>query len=231
MAGRRARGHKGTMPRGGKALQAWRHIGNNPKKVRCSRHLERASALQMTLYRVGHRRTRCKSTAYLGECAGNAFPVIKQRIRKLQQAGSHHTAQSLAYAVEAEMAARRVARESRFPKTEGLANRDAHKAARQDELRPAYQKAYDRLRYVRRVGLPEVFAQLCAQRLLTQAWSVLLDMPPPAGGGETCLPTIVADTQVLLSFSHFAESCNSKKPARTGSRRKRRLPASSRSPA
>ena len=108
------------------------------------------------------------------------------------------------------MAARRVARESRFPKTEGLANRDAHKAARLDELRPAYQKAYDRLRYVRRVGLPEVFAQLCAQRLLTQAWGVLLDMPPPAGGGVTSLPTIVADTQALFSFSHFAESWSSK---------------------
>ena len=85
--------------------------------VRCSRHLERASALQMTLCRVGHRRASCKRAAYLGECAGSAFPVIKQRIRKLQQAGKRHEAQALAYAVEAEMAARRVARESRFPKT------------------------------------------------------------------------------------------------------------------
>ena len=137
--------------------------------------------------------------------------VIKQRIRKLQQAGKRHEAQALAYAVEAEMAARRVARESRFPKSDGLVNRDAHKAARLDELRPAFKKAYDRLRYVRRVGLPEVFAQLCAQRLLTQAWGVLLEMPPPAGGGVTRLPTIVADAQVLLPFRHFAESCNSQR--------------------
>ena len=157
------------MPRGGKTLQAQAPYTSRTNEGEMLARSERASALQATLCRVGHRRTRCKSAAYLGECAGNAFPVIKQRIRKLQQAGSHHEAQSLAYAVEAEMAARRVARESRFPKTEGLANRDAHKAARLDELRPAYQKAYDRLRYVRRVGLPEVFAQLCIQRLLTQA--------------------------------------------------------------
>ena len=191
------------MPRGGKTLQARAPYTSRTNEGEMLARSERASALQATLCRVGHRRTRCKSAAYLGEYAGNAFPVIKQRIRKLQQSGKHHKAQALAYAVEAEMAARRMARETRFPKTEGLAIRDARKASRMDELRPVYQKAYDRLRYVRRVGLPEVFAQLCVQRLLTQAWKVLLDMPPPAGGGVMCLPTIVADTQIL--FVNFAD--------------------------
>ena len=134
--------------------------------------------------RVGHRRTRCKSQAYLGELAGRAFPVVKCRLRKLQEAGKHHRAAALAYAVEAEMGARRVARETRFPKTEALAKRDAYKAARLDQLRPAYQKAYDRLRYVHRTGKPEDFARLCVQRLLAQAWGVLLDMPAPLAGGD-----------------------------------------------
>ena len=75
------------MPRGSKLCRRGRHIRNEPMKVKCSRYLERASALQATLCRVGHRRTRCKSAAYLGERAGLAFPVIKQRIRKLRQAG------------------------------------------------------------------------------------------------------------------------------------------------
>ena len=100
------------------------------------------------------------------------------------EAGKHHRAQALAYAVKAEMGARRVARETRFPKTEALAQRDADKAARLDRLRPAFQKACDRLRYVRRTGQPEDFARLCAQRLLAQAWGVLLEMPAPLVGGD-----------------------------------------------
>ena len=145
---------------------------------------ERARAHEDAVRRVGHRRRRCKGPAYLGELAGKAFPVIQCRIRRLQDAGNHHRAQALAYAVEAEIAARRLARETSFPKTEGLAKRDAGKAARLDQLRPAFQKAYDRLRYVHRTGKPQDFARLCVQRLLTQAWCVLLDMPAPLAGGD-----------------------------------------------
>ena len=147
--------------------------------------LQRDRAHKDTVRRVGHRRTRCQRQAYLGELAGRAFPVIKCRLRELQGAGKHRRAAALAYAVEAEMGARRVARETRFPKTEALAKRDAHKAARLDRLRPAFQKAYDRLRYVRRTGRPEDFARLCVQRLLAQAWGVLLAMPAPLEGGDT----------------------------------------------
>ena len=146
--------------------------------------LQRDRAHGDTVRRVGHRRTRCKGAAYLGELAGRAFPVLKCRLRKLQEAGNHHRAQAIAYAVEAEMCARRVARENRFPKTEGLAKRDACKAARLDQLRPAFQKAYDRLRYVRRAGKPQDFARLCVQRLLNQAWGILLDMPALLVGGD-----------------------------------------------
>ena len=85
--------------------------------------LQRDRAHEDTVRRVGHRRTRCKSQAYLGELAGRAFPVVKRRLQKLQKTGKHHRAAALAYAVEAEMCARRVARETRFPKTEGLARR------------------------------------------------------------------------------------------------------------
>ncbi len=153
------------------------------------RRREHARVHKDTVRRVGHRRTRCKGFAYLGELAGKAFPVIRRRIRDLQEAGQRYKAQALTYAVEAEVAARRMARETRFPKTEGLAKRDAHKAARLDELRPAYQKAYDRLRYVRRTGKPEDFARMCVQRLLAKAWGVLLEMPAlPAEGDGVALP-------------------------------------------
>jgi curved DNA-binding protein CbpA len=158
--------------------------------------LQRAHAHEETVRRVGHRRTRCKGPAYLGELAGKAFPVIKHRINKLQQAGKRREAQALAYAVEAEMTARRVARETRFPKTEGLAKRDAQKAARLDELRVLYQKAYDRLRYVRRAWQPEDFARLCVQRLLDQAWGALLDMPAPLVGEDEAIA--MADWQDFL---------------------------------
>jgi len=153
---------------------------------------ERDRAHGDTVRRVGHRRTRCKGAAYLGELAGRAFPVLKCRLRRLQEAGNHHRAQAIAYAVEAEMCARRIARENRFPKTEGLAKRDACKAARLDQLRPAFQKAYDRLRYVRRMGKPQDFARLCVQRLLNQAWGILLDMPATLVGGDAIA---VADWQ------------------------------------
>ena len=153
------------------------------------RRRERARAHEDTVRCVGHRRTRCKGPAYLGELAGRAFPVIKCRIRKLQDTGNHHRAQALAYAVEAHVAARRVARETSFRKTEGLVKRDAQKAARLDELRPLYQKAYDRLRYVRRTGKPEDFARLCVQRLLAQAWGALLEMPAPLVGGDAIVMT------------------------------------------
>ena len=153
---------------------------------------ERARAHEDTVRRVGHRRTRCKGPAYLGELAGKAFLAIRRRIRKLQETGKHHRAQALAYAVEAEIAARRLARETSFPKTKGLSKRDAHKAARLDELRPLYQKAYDRLRNVRRTGKPEDFARLCLQRLLAQAWGALLDMPAPLVGDEAI---VMADWQ------------------------------------
>ena len=146
--------------------------------------LQRDRAHKDTVRRVGHRRTRCKRQAYLGELAARAFPVIKRRLRELQGAGRHRRAAALAYAVEAEMGARRVARETRFPKTEALAKRDANKAARLDRLRPAFQKAYGRLRYVRRTGRPGDFARLCVQRLLAQAWGVLLEIPAPLEGGD-----------------------------------------------
>ena len=73
-----------------------------------------------------------------------------------------------------------------------MARRDADKAARLDELRPAFQKAYDRLRYVRRAGQPEDFARLCVQRLLAQAWGALLEMPAPLVGGDAI---VMADWQ------------------------------------
>ena len=77
---------------------------------------ERARAHEDTVRRVGHRRTRCKGPAYLGELAGKAFLAIRRRIRKLQETGKHHRAQALAYAVEAEIAARRLARRPVSPR-------------------------------------------------------------------------------------------------------------------
>ena len=139
--------------------------------------IDRNRAHKDTVRQVGWRRTRCKGPAYLGELAGKAFPVIKRRMHKLQQTGKQTAAQALAFAVESEIIARRVARENSFPKTENLATRDADKAMRLCRLRPLHQKAYDRLRYVRRAGLPEHFARLCVNRILGHAWTLLLEMP------------------------------------------------------
>ena len=154
--------------------------------------IQRDRAHEDTVRLVGHRRTRCKSQAYLGKLAGKAFPMVQYRLRRLQEAGKHQRAAALAYAVEAEMCARRVARENRFPKTEGLTKRDACKAARLDQLRPAYQKAYDRMRYVHRTGKPQDFARLCVQRLLNQAWGILLEIPAPLDRGDAI---VMADWQ------------------------------------
>ena len=149
------------------------------KRLLEKERIERNRAHKDTVRQVGWRRTRCKGPAYLGELAGKAFPVIKRRMQKLQQTGKQTAAQALAFAVESEIIARRIARESSFPKTEHLATRDSSKAMRLCKLQPLYQKAYDRLRYVRRAGLPDHFARLCVNRLLHQAWAVMLEMPTP----------------------------------------------------
>ena len=116
------------------------------KRLLEKERIERNRAHKDTVRQVGWRRTRCKGPAYLGELAGKAFPVIKRRMQKLQQTGKQSAAQALAFAVESEIVARRIARENSFPKTENLATRDASKAMRLCKLQPLYQKAYDRLR-------------------------------------------------------------------------------------
>ena len=50
--------------------------------------LQRDRAHEDTVRLVGHRRTRCKSQAYLGKLAGKAFPMVQYRLRRLQEAGS-----------------------------------------------------------------------------------------------------------------------------------------------
>ena len=78
------------------------------------------------------------------------------------------------------------------------------------ELRPLYQQAYDRLRYVRRARLPEHFARLCVQRLLDRAWALLLEMPAPlAGEGVIVMASgrehsLLADCQ---GFSPHTSEC------------------------
>ena len=62
------------------------------------------------------------------------------------------------------------------------------------KLQPLYQKAFDRLRYVRRDGLPDHFARLCVNRLLNQAWAMLLDMPAPLAEESVI---VMADCQGL----------------------------------
>ena len=69
------------------------------------------------------------------------------------------------------------------------------------ELRPLYQQAYDRLRYVRRARLPEHFARLCVQRLLDRAWALLLEMPAPLVGEGVI---VMADCQ---GFSPHTFEC------------------------
>ena len=144
------------------------------------RRAERTHSLSETV-RIAHCRGGSKRTAaYLSLHAGRAFPVAKKRVQALRRRnGGAAKAYALVYAIEREIAARRAAREDRWPKTVGLERRQPEKKEALAALKKQYDIAYQRLRHLRRTGQLHVHALLAAQHLLRDAWMLLLDLPAP----------------------------------------------------
>jgi curved DNA-binding protein CbpA len=127
-----------------------------------------------------------RTTAYLSVHAGRAFPTIRCRVQKLQKHPSGSTrAKVLTYVVESEIAARRAAREEKWPKTENLIRRQPEKWSILTKLKVQYDRVYQQLRYFRKTKQPYQHALLTTRRLLREAWMTLLAMPPPLHSSET----------------------------------------------
>ena len=148
---------------GGRQEGAWRHH---------KRALTTASA----------RGGRMRKSVYLSRSTGRVFERLRSRVCLLQNRHAYDEARCLAYAAEAEIAARRAVRETHFPRTSGLDARDPSKARRLACIKAQYERAYQHLCYVRRAGNPERCAMLTVARLLRDAWGVLLAQPPPLRG-------------------------------------------------
>ena len=150
------------------------------RKFEEQRRAERTHSLSETV-RVAHCRGGSKRTAaYLSLHAGRAFPVAKKRVQALRRRnGGAAKAYALVYAIEREIAARRAAREDKWPKTVGLERRQPEKKEALAALKKQYDKAYQRLRHLIRTGQLHVHALLAAQHLLRDAWMLLLDLPAP----------------------------------------------------
>ena len=136
-------------------------------------------AVQRTSARGARRRT----SVYLSKSTSRVFPVcLRMKINTLQQGRNHAKARCVAYAAESEISARRAARETKFPRTCGLEARDPAKAQELARIKPQYERAYQRLCYVRRTRQYERCASLAVARLLREAWDVLLSQPAPFSG-------------------------------------------------
>jgi len=125
---------------------------------------------------------RMRKAVYLSRSTGLVFGKLKRKMSGLQGNRAHEIARCLAYAAEAEIATRRATRETKFPTCIGLAARDPYKAQRLESLKSEYDRAYQRLRYVRRTQQPQLCVALAVARLMREAWGVLLAQPPPLRG-------------------------------------------------
>ena len=165
---------EGTKNSGGEERKEGR------RKLEEERRAQRTHSLSEAV-RVAHCRGGSKRTAaYLSFHAGRAFPVAKKRVQALRRRnGGAAKAYALVYAIEREIAARRAAREDKWPKTVGLERRQPEKKEALAALKKQYDRAYQRLRHLIRTGQLHAHASLTAQRLLREAWMILLDMPAP----------------------------------------------------
>ena len=166
---RRARAERGLAESEARYKRAWEaHV----REVRQQR-----TESNWLMVETVHQRTRNKIT--LGEHAGRAFPVVKRRLSVLHGKRKNYRARILTYAVETEIAARRAARESTWPKTSGLDKRYPDLAAELAVLKKAYDKSYQNLRYLCGKGKLHGLALLTTRRLMREAWMLYLAMPAP----------------------------------------------------
>ena len=140
---------------------------------------ERAYVIHSALSHPSKRGGKARSKVYLSPSTRILFPKIGQRIGVLQKKGQWEKGRCLAYAAEAEVAARRGVRETTFPKTAGLASREPVKAQRLAALKKRYDVAYQRVRYLRGKTAGATLARLRLAWVLREAWGVLLSQPPP----------------------------------------------------
>ena len=133
--------------------------------------------------RTSARGARHRASVYLSKSTSRVFAVcLRMKISALQQGRKHAKARCIAYVAESEISARRAARETKFPRTCGLEARDPVKARELAHIKSQYERAYQRLGYVRRTRHYECCASLTVARLLRQAWAVLLPQPAPLSG-------------------------------------------------
>ena len=143
------------------------------------------------MVRVVHCRGSSKrAVAYLSMHAGRAFPAAKKRVQALRkQRNGAARAHALVYAVEYEIAARRAAREDKWPKTVGMELRNPEKNIALAALKRQYDRAYQHLRHLRRTGQTlQAAARLTTQRILREAWMILLELPAWREKGEAAIP-------------------------------------------
>ena len=141
----------------------------------------RENAMRLTSRRGAGFRSRL----LLSEYTGDAFPAVRNRLWGLYQMRAKTAYRALIYAAESEIIARRCVRETQFPKTVGMSERDPLKAKRLKVLKLQYDKAYQRLRYLTKHGQPSLHILLSTRRLLGEAWATLLAIPTPLSSGET----------------------------------------------
>ena len=134
--------------------------------------------------RLSSRKGACSRVRFrLSTHTGNAFPAVQARLMGLYQmrakTGAKTAYRALIYAAESEIIARRCVRETTFPKTARMSQRDPLKAKRLVALKLQYNKAYQRLRYLTKHGQPSLHILLSTRRLLGEAWATLLAIPAP----------------------------------------------------
>ena len=153
---------------------------------RCAQHVR---SQHRAVKRTSARGASARQKAYLSPSVQLIFPRIGTRIRRFQEKREWQRARSLAYAVEADIAARRAVREHKFPKTAGLASRNPHKALLLEALKSRYNVVYQRIRYLEKRGARVGLAVPRMERvqLLRQAWQVLLAAPAPLQGVQPAM--------------------------------------------
>ena len=88
----------------------------------------------------------------------------------------------MVYAIESEIAARRIARDETFRRVMDLEARQPRKAAKLAKLRTEHTKRWEQLRYLKKKGKLHRVVLLTMKRLRAGAWWTLLDVPPVSVG-------------------------------------------------
>ena len=142
------------------------------------------------MVRVAHVRGSSKRVvAYFSTHAGRAFPAAKKRVNALRKQRNKARAHAVVYAVQYEIAARRAAREDKWPRTAGMELRHPNKNDALVALKRQYDRAYQQLRHLRRTGQPlQAAARLTTQRLLREAWMMLLETPTQHEKDQVAIP-------------------------------------------